>query len=319
MPHSAKLYRVHIHPKRKPDQRLTFGNLGSQAPSAAFLFKRALSSLNVHDKTARSHLRFEMLLPGLQQHEIGAVVLRGGAGVESVIRQQGTGNVVRNLDDVEEVRAAVMCRLADYEAEGTMVVHIPHDLGYISLLTQAIKKEIRRHSLVAVFEPVVRLPELVRAAQNGLVRRVRLIADRRGNALLQDAHVTGMGQGLRRIVVSFEAKRMSNLETSRLTSYLRSPSAAGLRDLTTFQGIAYDGIDVEVRLPGGNTRTFNVTDMHSGQATSIDLAEVNLGHPAASAADSASRTLGRGGAQLVARLRDVMQSAVADQPPSADT
>lgn len=220
---------------------------------------------------------------------------------------------MRTRSDVEELRAGVLFYLDRRKSEAILAIHIPHNLGYVSLLTSAIRDVFNSQNLVPVFDPISDISAFVRAVQNHHVQKIRLSTSSANNQMMTSTYADSLGEGLRQIAVTFEAKRMRNLDTRNVLEYLDNRDPIVLRDIQTFEGLVFEEVDVIAKLDDGQIRTFSLNELESGQPMSILLNDGDLGPPLTNLSDENNRTADSAAMQLAEELQSVTDIVLHDR------
>ena len=172
MPHRAKLYRVEIYRRRRPDARCRLGDIDGNGKSAKTAIHDILVGLRAADGSVT--VECESTLQNLGACQAGITLFRGNSGINSAIQQSGVTLFQRIQDHTESVRAAILFHLPFDKYEGIAALHVPNNMGYKSILEKTLKAALRPVHTIRI-SPIVPLVAFERAVRSGHVKKLTLI------------------------------------------------------------------------------------------------------------------------------------------------
>lgn len=275
MAHRAKLYRVTIHRRGQAGSPLSLGQVDSRGSAALDLVVPALRNLYATSRDGAITIAYEGDLETTASNHIGISLLRGKTGVSSAIQQDGITRFQRTIQHSEAVRAGLLFDLPRYQSEGILVLHVPHNMGYKTVLYTYLQEQFRRHNLTFLLQPIISISALNRALSEGKVKTLRLTA--LGSSSHDPAEVIsrfGIGHH-RRLSIKIEAGRDMYLASNYLTTLGKTSDENErlklLRQALKHETLSFDEADVGVELPDGTTRTFKLEESDGGHPMSIQL------------------------------------------------
>jgi hypothetical protein len=183
----------------------------------------------------------------------------------------------RTADESELLRCCCVLRLPRDQENGWLATHQNNGHSVKGLLERGLEDRFRRHlpDLKIEIKPIVRGAALLEAIQQGHVEGIKLVKLERphdranaatgkwmraGDLGKLELHITSPGQ---------------RLQPRLLQRFIRGDRTA-LSEIVEFEGIEFDEVDVEVTLPEGTRRTFNLQSPDKGFAMSVNLDHLDL-------------------------------------------
>ncbi|MYJ34550.1 MAG: hypothetical protein F4071_01240 [Acidimicrobiaceae bacterium] len=202
--------------------------------------------------------------------QAGISLFRGNSGINSAIQQGDITLFQRTEYHTESVRAAVLFNLPFDRYEGIAALHVPNNMGYKSVLERELNAALGRRFTIRMV-PIVPLAAFELAVRRGHVKKLTLFR-RAGASVDPFLRAAGLGgDELRRMALTFEAKRFQFLRHDALERFIRSRRDEDKRDLLEFGSLPFEEASVEVQLPNGTTRTFQLENHEGGHPMSIEL------------------------------------------------
>jgi len=275
MAHRAKLYRVTIHRRGKAGSPLPLGQIDSSGKSALEFVVPLLRNLYATSRDGAITIAYEDDLADTASSQIGISLLRGKTGVSSAIQQGGITHFQRTIEHSEAVRAGLLFDLPRFQSEGILVLHVPHNMGYKTVLYDYLQEFFRKRNLTFLLQPIISINALNRALSDGKVKTLKLTApDSSSHDPAEVMSRFGIGRH-RRMSIKIEAGRDMYLESNYLTALGNTNDADQRRKLLKqalrHESLSFDEAEVRVELPDGTTRTFKLEEPDGGHPMSIPL------------------------------------------------
>ncbi len=289
MAHRAKLYRVEIHGLRNRSDRRLLGSIDGHGLEATEIVRHVLLNLNATNLQGTIAIAFEQEMHPTRRDEVGATVFRGSSGISSAIQLFGSTVFQRQQNHTEAVRAGVLFSLPRASFLGTVALHVPHNMGYKSLLEEQLRATFRSLSLSISLLPIVPIEAFRQAVLDGHVKKLTLI---RHSIADEDPyrHYARLGRSdFKRMTLVLEARRNRFLRVDSLERFVEFGDRHHLREVLEFGELPFDEATVAVQLPNGTTRTFDLEGAEGGHPMSVllgvrdtddDEPETNFGAPA---------------------------------------
>lgn len=296
-------------------------NLGPGGLNARKIIQDGLELLDAQSRSGDIVVRYADPLPSLRSDEAGAALSRGRSGVTSNFTRNGTLSYERQQDDTEMVCAVTLFSIPQGGYEGRAVLHVPHGMGYKSVLEPEIVSWFKSYGLVFSMKPCVNTAAYAQAVRDGRIKKLRLSVSSSGRGLMATDYARGVGAD--KVTIVFEPHRGQFMRVRQLEEFLANQSEDHFRSLLQIEDSIYEEADVEVKLPNGTSRTFRVDAPESGGAL-MEYLTVNardsraLGgrvseddEPDESALDglAASELRQRAVSRLVPQMRDIVEAA----------
>jgi hypothetical protein len=267
MNHRAAIYSVRIHPRYHPNELLPLGDVDGAGLRLTDLLAAALDHL---DESYESRtLRFDTVLPtGVS--EVGATVKIGERGLESSIDRPGEEPFHRLPPHTEHVRAVVLAQLPPTHDRGFMALHVPFRRGYKMLLDRHLATYTKNNhdDYVLQIDPIVPHNVLRQAIDSNGIRTVRLLGH--ASDRFQDATKWIEEDDFNYVELAIHPKKLARILPGPLRDFLDNPDAHRA-DLYEFADMQFDEVKVEVELPNGQVRTFNIERPERGHPVTVDL------------------------------------------------
>ena len=239
-------------------------NLGTGGLNARNIIQDGLERLDAQNRSGDIVVRYADPLPSLRSDEAGAALSRGRSGVSSNITRNGTLSYQRQPSDTEMVCAVALFSVPQGGYEGRVVLHVPHGMGYKSVLEPELVRWFRTHDLVFSMRPCVNTAAYAQAVRDGRIKKLRLSVSQGDGGLLGTAYARSVGAN--KVTVVFEPYRGRFMRVQQLEDILADQSEDSFRRLLQIEDAIYEEADVEVKLPNGTSRTFRVDAPESGGA-----------------------------------------------------
>lgn len=280
MSHRAGIYTVKVHPRYHPKEYKPLGDIDGSGTSLLTVVNAALTSMNseFNDRC----LRFDHHLGGLEPDEAAASLRVGEKGVTSTIDRPGDSPIARLPPFTENIDTVVYFKLPPTHERGFLVVHVPFGRGSKLLLDRHLaafmQETFGSHTLV--IEPVVPPDALRQAVDDNKVRKVRLLSH--SADAFEDATKWVPKQDFQYVELVIHPKKLRRIIPDKVRAFLDDP--AGTREqLFEFAGMTFEEVKVEVELPDGKRRSFNIERPEAGHAVTADLEvqDADSGYPTA--------------------------------------
>ena len=284
MTHRAKLYSVKVHNAGATKQACFLGNVDGKGTRAASIVQEALQVLDATNTEHKIHISYESLMQPMDRDQVGATLLRGNSGVTSTITKNDNEVFRREPDHSESVRAGVLFELPKEEYEGVVALHIPHNMGYKSILEKELQRSFTKFGLVMTLKPIVPIAAFQEAVNSGHIKKLVLakynVSD--SDPFTQYAKLDSGNTDRMKLV--FEPKRRKFLSYDPLNRFVDDKTDENLRALLTFESLPFEEARVTAQLPDNTTRTFNIENIEGGHPMSIclDITESNNNRVASS-------------------------------------
>jgi hypothetical protein len=279
MAHRAAIYSVCVHPMRKPRELLRFNDFDGKGHSLADkldgYFKAGLVGLG----DSKSATCTSSSVVG---DEVQMMATHGQWGVDANIRdKEGAMRLHQETDDSQEIRCGSLLRLKGSATTGWWAAHVNNGRSVKGLLHAPVIEAFRTEfpDLNLKITPCVSGAALTKAVDDGNIEAVKLVRldkpkDRRDRITDQWVRKTQSA----RVEVGIRAGRGEHIKADDIKRFLHGDKKA-FGDIVEFNGLDFDHAKVEVELPNGTTRTFNIETPDSGHAFTIDMDELTTGAP----------------------------------------
>lgn len=268
MTHRAAFYTVKVHPRHHPKELKPFGDIDDAGTNLVTILRAALHSLDEEHETRT--LRFDADMGGLAPDEVAASLKVGENGVTSVIERPGDTPIDRLPPFTEHIESMVYFRLPPTHDRGFLVVHVPFGRGSKLMLDRHLatfmKTSYDSHTLV--IEPVVPPDALKQAVADNRVRKVRLLSH--SADAFEDSTRWVPKDDFQYVEMVIHPKKTRRILPARLQAFLENPQS-DRSELFEFEGMTFEEVKVEVDLPNGKRRTFNIEKPEAGHAVTAEL------------------------------------------------
>lgn len=278
MAHRAALYTVRVKEKWKDYKRL--GDVDDAGTWLGAILEHELT-----DNFREESLDGEKVLQGLSatvdaEDDLRVVVQHGQSGVAAdIVDEDGELQHRRTWTESELLRCCCVFRLGVADEVGWLASHVNNGHGVKGLLELGLLKRFaqRYPDLKLEINPFIQGATLQEAVLQGRVDKVRLTklerprdrANQATNKWVQsgdlgklELEITSRGEG-------------GHLIPTLLQRFIRGDRTV-MAEIIEFQGITFDEASVEVTLPNGTKRLFNIEKPDSGHAMTMDLTDLDF-------------------------------------------
>lgn len=266
MGHRVSLYTVQVRPKRdkSADFRL-LGDIDNNGTSLADVLSTYMDTdFEVVNAENTTSLRCETAI--VQGDEVFATFLHGQTGVAAdIVNKEGDLRIRQSIDDTQRVRCAALLRLPKAAHTGWLAAHSNNGRAPKGLLEQGIQEKFRDQypQLILEIRPLVLASVLDAAVAENRIDKVKL-------RKLERSTDRGAGAGKwvdegvdAKIELSITPSGRAKRILSALPRRFLEGDKSAFGEIVQFEGMQFDEARVEVTLPGGSRRTFNIE--HPGE------------------------------------------------------
>jgi hypothetical protein len=288
MVHRAALYTVKVRPKRRTDDFRLLGDIDDHGTDlldvlAGMMGDFTSTSLDgtrvvvceAHDLISDTELFLQ-----LQHGETNIAADIMSSTGERLFRQF--------LDHTHAVRSGALFQFPEGQRLGWLAVHVHGRRGVKGLLASRIIERFRQQfdDLLLFIEPYVSESVLLQAIDDDRIDRVRLIKYKRPNdPAFAEASKWFRGNQEGAIELVFYARQREQRLLPGLIREFFGSRGEGEQDayddaydeIIEFQGLRFEEVKVEVVLPNGQRRTFNIETPDSGHPFTLDLPDLPIG------------------------------------------
>lgn len=271
MTHRAKLYHVKIHKLGKGEDIQLLGNVDGHGTSAAKIIKDGLRKLDATNNENTIHISYESSMQDIDGDQVGVTLLRGNSGITSTIKEKNKIVLQRHQDHTESVRAGVLFALPRAKDRGVAALHIPHGMGYKSILENELKKDFRKFNLLITLAPIVPIDAFHQAVRQGHITKLTLTKYDVSDSDLFSQYAELDNSNTSRMKLVFEPKRKNWLRHDPIERFVNNPTDETRQQLLEFSSLQFEEAHITVKLVNNITRTFNIENVEGGHPMSIDL------------------------------------------------
>ncbi len=229
--------------------------------------------------------------------ELRLLIEHGQSGVVADIRGSGDRYFHQISDDVQAIKCACLFSLPANQKKGALAVHINNGRGVIGLLAKGLGTRLReRYADVTLdLTPEVSVPVLDAAIAQDKVEKVTLVRyERPQDRAVNDTTKWVQANEIGKLELNITARRRGQvLLSDRLRRFRRDRDPKVLSDIVEFGGIPFEQAKVEVELPDGTHRTFNIETPDKGHPITQDLTDLILDDEGEPTPDSLLAALSR--------------------------
>lgn len=275
MSHSGAVYTLQVKVKRQDEYRL-LGDLdgGGQYLGDAFkgyLHELRRTNLDQTKTVACSSTR-------LDDHDLFAMVQHGERGLVGEIVDDT--NVLRHRQvstDSQNVKCGVLFRLPRASSLGWLCVHVNHGRSCKGLLVDALTERFRgdfSHLMLEV-RPCQLAAAFRQAVDDDMVEKVTLSRLERATDRANAASAKWVPPGVGAKLALEIAAQAGHVTADLLKGALRNDRAAW-DDLLRFGDIEFERAVVQVQLPNGRNKTFNLERPDAGHPLTEKLEDLRM-------------------------------------------
>ena len=300
MAHRAAVYMVRVKRSRKQkDKHRLLGNIDD---AGTYLGDRLVAYLSDPDFTAPSEDGSKLVRcasAARDGEDVEAIMLQGQNGVVAdLFDEKNQPKAHQVATDTHQIRCGVLFRLPPAQEIGWLAVHSNYGRSAKGLMTVALNKAFREDfpDLAIEIAPYVDEAALMKAVEQDRLNKVKLVRyeepdDRAAAATDKWVEADAIGRLELTISAPEHAKR---LMSGLVSKFFRDRSSENFNSIVVFENIRFDEAKVEVQLPNGDQRTFNIEKPESGHAFSEDLSGLSYddeGEPTEASLFSALATI----------------------------
>ena len=276
MGHRAAVYSVCVHPLRKTKELRRLGDIDENGVYLGEVVERyLLGSFAVNDDGSKVASCISAVLTGEEQDLVATHGLTGFAA--DIFDTDGGAPVFhQEPEHTHTVKCGGLFYLPKMETRGWWVVHINNGRSVKSLLQGEIIRQFRDEfeDLMLKITPCVDASALEAAIDHNRVDKVKLVKLARPSDIA-DAMIGEWVESSEKARLELDIStwgRDKRIQAGLLRRF-RSPEtrAQAFKQIIEFRGIEFDEAKVEVLLPNGERRTFNIQSPEGGHAISRDL------------------------------------------------
>ena len=276
MAHRVALYTVQVRRKRDTSGGfLPLGDIDAQGTSLAELILRYLGDHfeAVNDEGTRSLHCEAAEWDGLN---LFAMLRHGQTGVAAdIIGKEGEYRLRQSVDDTQRIRCGALLRLPPPTEMGWLAAHINNGRAAKGLVEKGVQARFRQDfpALLLEIKPFVSGSVLLTAVEQDQITTVRLIR------WDESSDKAGAGKWVRdgtaaKLELSIKPKGQVKRLLSRLPLQFLLGDSDVLGQIVQYDGMRFDEVKLEVALPDGTQRTFNIEHPDAGHAFTEDLNEL---------------------------------------------
>ena len=279
MGHRAALYQVQVRKKhsRVDSEARLLGDFDEAGTSLIDGLAVILEDLEAETQDGEKLIR--VMDVDVQGDQLRVLVQHGQSGVVADIDGRVPGRHFHQVaDDTQRVKCAVFFRLPPARRLGALAVHINNGRGVTGLLKREIREQFRQRFDDATLdiEPVISGDVLDEALQREAIEQIILRKydrpqDRAGGDVTKWVRANEIGK--LELKISPYAKTQQ-LMGGLIRRFRRDPRV--FPEIVEFAGIRFDEARVQVVLPDGSLRTFNIEKPDTGHPITEELARLEF-------------------------------------------
>lgn len=271
MHHRAALYTVQVRRKGRghTNDYLLLGDIDDAGGALIDALAQAANGLQQPNKDWSTTVAVTSV--DNSGDELRITTSHGQSGVVADIFRQGAQAFHQVARDTQMVNCATLFVLPRSQPLGWLVVHINNGRSVKGLLCQGLEERLAaRHPQLALkVEPSVEASVLRKAVADGLVDRIRLRqlvppSDR------ADAQVNRWIPSGDAGKVELEFRSEGRIRTAVLNRFFRGEQNV-LPTILEFSGLHFGEASIEVELPSGSHRTFNIQRLEGGHPMTQEM------------------------------------------------
>ena len=279
------------------------GDIDGQGSSLIAVLDRYLSEgfePSTTDETKNLHCE----TVEVQDDELFVVLRLGQSGVAAdIVNKTGSLLLRQSPDDIQRVRCGALFRLPPPATIGWLAAHVNNGRPVRGLMEKGIQARFHDEfpRLILEFRPYVIGSALESAVEQNLIEKVRLIRYERPNdraAAATDKWVSAGTAATMELSLTPHGKLEHILSNLPLRFLHGDKDAFG--EIVQFQGLTFDEAKVEVVLPDGAHRTFNLEQPDAGHPLTEQMYGLQM----------------EGGEPTVASLRTELRHALTQARPT---
>lgn len=271
MSHKAAIFSVGVHPLYKPKELRRFGNFDKAgtglAPCLDHYFSNGFT-LKDGERTV------EVISSTVAGDEVELVLKHGQTGVAAdIFDSKRKKRLHQNPEDSHEITSGVLFELPASQTTGWLAVHVTGNRSPKQLIYSELSAKFRADydPLKLLVSPVISTAALVAAVEGGELNAVKLTRLDRPTDIRKRITDDWVRKDQRaHVEVLIRAGTGEHVLNNLILKYLKGNHGV-LSQITEFSGAEFDNAKVEVSLPDGNTRTFNIENPEAGHAFTVDL------------------------------------------------
>jgi hypothetical protein len=281
MGHRAAVYSVCVHPVRKTKDLRRLGNFDDHGHYLGTVFERYLKGLAaVNDDGSKVAHCIDATL---DDNMLDLVVSHGVTGFAADIFDSDGDTALfhQEPDHTHTVRCGGLLYLPKMETRGWWVVHINNGRSVKSLVQRKLIEQFREEfeGLMLKITPSVDASALDAAIDSNRIDKVKLVKLARPSDIAEAV----VGEWVEstekaRIELDISTYGRDKRVQARLLRLFRTPEQRGaaFRQIVEFGNLTFDEAKVEVILPNGDRRTFNIQEPEGGHAVTRDLTDLDI-------------------------------------------
>lgn len=277
MTHRVALYTVHVRRKRDTSgDFLPFGDIDEQGTNLAQVAAGYLN--DPHFEVANEEETRSLHCEAVEWDgsDLFAMFRHGLTGVAAdIIGKRGEHRLRKSIDDTELVRCGALLRLPSVAEMGWLAAHINNSRAAKGLMEKGIQARFRHDfpTLVLEIKPFVSGSVLLEAVEENRIESVRLVKWDRSSDRASVGKWVHEGEAAK-IELSIKPKgRVKRLLSGLPKSFLQG-NVDVFGEIVQFEGMRFDEARLEVKLPDGQHRTFNIEHPDSGHAFTEDIRDL---------------------------------------------
>jgi hypothetical protein len=279
MGHRAAVYTVRVKRARKrTDKYRPLGNIDEAGTYIGEVLEGLLTdgfSVSNADESKMVGCDFAEL----DGQDLKAAMLHGESGfVSDLFDQHGKLKAHQVAPDTQQVRCGVLFRLPPDQDRGWLAVHANNRRSAKGLMQAQLNADLKEHfpDLTLEITPYVDEAALKKAVEDHLskVRLVRHEPPDDHAVAMTDKWVASDAEARLELAIS-TPERGRKLLSGLVSQFLKNQKAADFESIVTFEGIQFDEAKVEVELPNGDQRTFNISAPENGHAFTEELGQLD--------------------------------------------
>lgn len=270
MSHKAAIFSVGVHPLYKPDELRRFANFDKEGTALAPCLDGYFNAGFVLKDGERT---VEVVNSTVVGDELEVVVKHGQTGVAADIFNSKRKKLLHQTpQDSHEITSGLLFELPGSQTTGWLAVHVTGNRSPKQLVYSALSTRIRaEYDLKLLVSPAVSTAALVAAVESGELNTVKLTRLDRPTDIRKRITDNWVRKDQRAYIeVLIRAGTGEHVLNNLILKYLKGNHGV-LSQITEFSGAEFDTAKVEVSLPDGNTRTFNIENPEAGHAFTVDL------------------------------------------------
>ncbi len=278
MSQRAALYTVAVRPRARRGEALPLGDLDGAGTSLLGVLADSLAGFEETSRDGTRVIRTAEVTPGTD--ELFGIMQHGQSGIAAeIVGPSGDVRLRQTPDDLQLLRCGCLFRLPAAARSGALAVHLGNGRGMKELLEQGLSSRFRERfpGLTLTLERFVEPGALRDAvAANRIVKLELARTERPGERPIA---ATGRWVGAdvaARVELGVATRTADGRIQPALVERFLGGDGSAFAEIVDFAGITFDEARVEVLLPDGTRRLFDLAHPGAGRPVTVELPEIEL-------------------------------------------